>query len=223
MALDIPRLPSLNEQRRITDILDKADALRAKRREAIALLDALGQSIFNQMFIGDFRQTATLGEILKVSSGKFLPAKSMTEGGHYPVYGGNGITGFHDQYVVEEATLVIGRVGANCGAVHLTRPKSWITDNALRVKKLLPLVDEYLLFALRQADLNQYANVSGQPSISGASIYRVPVSVPAFELQQKFANRVAAVELLKTKHRLQLAELDNLFLSLQDRAFKGEL
>ncbi len=48
-GLELP-LPSLDEQRRIAAILDKADALRAKRREAIAKLDQLLQSVFLDMF-----------------------------------------------------------------------------------------------------------------------------------------------------------------------------
>ena len=43
-------LPPLPEQRRIAEILDKADALRAKRRAALAQLDTLTQSIFLDMF-----------------------------------------------------------------------------------------------------------------------------------------------------------------------------
>jgi len=48
-ALKIP-LPPLPEQRRIAEILDKADALRAKRRAALAQLDTLSQAIFHDMF-----------------------------------------------------------------------------------------------------------------------------------------------------------------------------
>jgi type I restriction enzyme S subunit len=44
------QLPALPEQRRIAEILDKADALRAKRRAALAQLDTLTQSIFLEMF-----------------------------------------------------------------------------------------------------------------------------------------------------------------------------
>jgi len=43
-------LPPLDEQRRIAAILDQADALRAKRRQVLAHLDALNQSIFHDMF-----------------------------------------------------------------------------------------------------------------------------------------------------------------------------
>jgi type I restriction enzyme S subunit len=48
-SLKLP-LPPLPEQRRIAEILDKADALRAKRRAALAQLDTLTQSIFLDMF-----------------------------------------------------------------------------------------------------------------------------------------------------------------------------
>jgi type I restriction enzyme S subunit len=49
LSLKLP-LPPLPEQRRIAEILDKADALRAKRRAALAQLDTLTQSIFLDMF-----------------------------------------------------------------------------------------------------------------------------------------------------------------------------
>ena len=59
--------------------------------------------------------------------------------GNIPVYGGNGITGYHSQANVFEETIVIGRVGYYCGSIHLTHSKAWVTDNAFitRYNKLL--------------------------------------------------------------------------------------
>jgi type I restriction enzyme, S subunit len=53
--LAIP-LPTLDEQRRIAAILDKADALRRKRKRAIELLDSLTQSIFLEMFVPPYSE-----------------------------------------------------------------------------------------------------------------------------------------------------------------------
>ena len=221
-------LPPLAEQKRIAGILDAADALRAKRRESLAQLDALIQATFLDMF-GDpvtnpkGLERTQLGDLLKVKSGEGLVAKDMDSTGRYPVYGGNGINGFHSEYRFDEPQIVLGRVGVYCGAVHLTSPQSWITDNALFVQKLFkPMNQEYLLAALREADLNQYANQAAQPLISGSRIYPVEVLLPPIEMQHRFAARVLAIKSLRMHMTAHSESLDDLFAALQARAFAGE-
>lgn len=70
-----------------------------------------------------------LGQILNIESGKGLTAKQMKPG-EIPVFGGNGITGYHNESLIEKETVVIGRVGFYCGSVHITPTKAWVTDNA---------------------------------------------------------------------------------------------
>src|SRR5690606_6567260 len=72
---------------------------------------------------------ATGGQLFSWSSGKFLPAKGQS-GGKVPVYGGNGVNGWHQTASVAYPTIVVGRVGAHCGNVHATSGPAWITDNA---------------------------------------------------------------------------------------------
>lgn len=225
--LRIP-VPKLAEQRRIAGILDQADTLRAKRRQILTHLDTLTQSIFHDMFghydINSGRsEILPLGDLISLKSGAFLPANAQ-EPGPYPVYGGNGVTGWHRQYLFEDPKVVIGRVGAYCGAVHLTPGPSWITDNALYVssiKRELSLV--YLRDALTAANLNQYASRSGQPLISGSRIKEVRLRVPSIDAQRRYEHRVNRIEAERTLVQRALDVDNELFASLQARAFKGEL
>ena len=54
-------------------------------------------------------------------------------GGDYPVFGGNGIAGMHNDFNLEGHNVIVGRVGALCGNVRLIKEKIWLTDNAFKI------------------------------------------------------------------------------------------
>ena len=220
-------LPPLDEQRRIAVILDKADALRQKRKRAVNLMNGLVQSIFLEMF-GDPTTnpkrlpTAALGDLLRVKSGNGLTAAQMDSSGSYVVYGGNGPNGTHSGFMFVEPQIVIGRVGVYCGAVHITEPNSWVTDNALYVSELKrPLDQTYLASALSMANLNRLAGRAAQPLISGGRIYPVEILLPDAEHQVAFARATAKVARLASE--LDVTPLTSLFSSLQRRLLLGEM
>jgi type I restriction enzyme M protein len=125
-----------------------------------------------------------LSKVVKLSSGSFLTAHDMVDG-PYPVFGGNGINGYHNKYNQENPTIVVGRVGAYCGSIHISEPKSWITDNALFVTDLMREVDlNYLAQIFKQLNFNQYAKVGGQPSISQRTITELKAPIPPIEVQR---------------------------------------
>ncbi|MBK9719506.1 MAG: N-6 DNA methylase [Saprospiraceae bacterium] len=135
-----------------------------------------------------------LENVFKLTSGKFLPKKNFVEG-DYLVYGGNGVTGNHNEFFVENETIVIGRVGEYCGAVHLTKSKCWVTDNCLMVTQYLMDIDQrYLLRILNEANLNQYAKVGGQPSLSQSSIYEIEILLPPLEIQQQIVAEIESYQ-----------------------------
>lgn len=222
-------LPPVAAQRRIAAILDNADALRTKRREALAQLDRLAQSMFVEMF-GDPTtnpkklEKVSLGDLIRVKSGNFLPASGMVTDGPYAVFGGNGVNGYHNEYMFDDRQIVIGRVGVYCGCVHTTPSRSWVTDNALYVSEHDSRVDfDFLAYSLKLANLNQYASQSAQPLISGSRIYPVEILVPPTEQQAEFIARVSATKKVGERFADSSNELDALFASLQLRAFGGEL
>ena len=151
-------------------------------------------------------EVVELGEIIKLSSGKGLTSANMIEG-PYPVYGGNGINGHHNEYFLEEPTIVIGRVGAYCGAVHITEPKSWITDNGLYVTSFLKEIElGYLSQLLTQLNLNRYAKVGGQPSISQKTVTELSIAVPSIETQRKIVAQIEKEQELVNANK-QLVEI----------------
>lgn len=192
LGVEIP-LPSLEEQRRISNLLDEADRLQRLRKEANEKAQRILPALFIEMF-GDPEtnpkgwDVQPLGELVRVKSGVFLPSKAMNSQGGFPVYGGNGVAGYHDQFMFEAPAIVIGRVGQACGAVHDTAPRSWVTDNALFVAESSPNLNHaYLLDALRTARLRRFAAHADLPSLSGARLAPVPLMVPPKELQRRYA------------------------------------
>jgi type I restriction enzyme S subunit len=222
-------LPPLPQQQKIANILDAADALRQKDKALLAKYDELTQALFLDMF-GDpvsnpNRWKCIKGaDIFKFSSGKFNPTKNLDESYTFPTYGGNGITGYSSEYLIDFDTIVIGRVGAYCGSVHKTKGKIWVTDNAIYIKdfkKDINLIFCYHTF--KKYRLNRFADFSGQPKITQKPLENLQFIYPPLTLQNQFAERVQVIEQQKAIAQKSLEKSEALFNSLLQKAFKGGL
>jgi type I restriction enzyme S subunit len=134
---------------------------------------------------------ARLGQIIKISSGDGLTAKNMAENGSIPVFGGNGINGYHDKQNINEPTLVIGRVGFYCGSVHLTPEKAWVTDNAFITDcSKSNIYKKFLYWLLKGTNLKERDSATAQPVISGKKVYPLVVGVPPLEEQPRIVKKL---------------------------------
>jgi type I restriction enzyme S subunit len=169
-----------------------------------------------------------LGELISMASGEGLTSSEMDDSFEYPVYGGGGLNGRYSRYLFEESRIAIGRVGARCGCVFITEPKSWITDNAMYLTKFSDRLDhKFLVHALSNLDLRQQANQAAQPVVSQKKINPMEIPVPPVPEQRRIveyldglAGQVAALARLQSETAFAL---DALLPSLLDKAFKGKL
>ena len=239
-SLTIP-LPPLAEQKRIAAILDAADALRTKRREALAQLDALLQSTFLTLF-GDpvtnpmGWEVKPLDDLCSFLSGYAWKASAFnSDQKGNPVIRiqnvGTQSTDFIfttenpiDRFWIKQGDLLLSLSGS-------FRLAAWDGPQALlnqRIVKLTPqksLSSSYFQAALSRhlgaiESMGRHALVN---NVALSDLKQVRLVVPPLPLQQKFAAIVESIERQKTTQRAHLAELDALFAALQHRAFRGEL
>lgn len=126
----------------------------------------------------------SLGNLISVTSGKSIKVNQLTSNGLYPVYGGNGIIGKCNNFLVGPNTIVIGRVGAKCGCVHKTTTNSFISDNALIVTlQTKQILVDYLIVALKSINFTNLISSTAQPLVSGKLIY--PIEIPIFSINRQ--------------------------------------
>ncbi len=240
-------LPSLPEQRRIAAILDKADALRAKRREALAQLDRLAQSIFVEMF-GDPTENPLnwackpLGSVVRTASGG-TPDRS-----HQAYYGGTipwVKSGELHRRMIRETeehitqaglesssaklmppgTVLVAMYGATVGAVSQLAISA-ATNQAICCMQPSPEVSASYLIAFLEhykPSLLKRRVGGAQPNLSQDSLRSIPLPIPSLEAQVEFERRIDAIHKLEEIHLQSSGEMENLLGSLQHRAFLGQL
>ncbi|CVP92350.1 type I restriction-modification enzyme 1, S subunit [Streptococcus pneumoniae] len=143
-------LLGIEEQENIICILNTIKMLITKRKFQLDELNLLVKSRFNEMFgdpLNNNKKFAvkTGQQCFKFSSGKFLDKHDRVFEG-YPAYGGNGIAWKSRKYLIDNPTIIIGRVGAYCGNVRTTHGKVWISDNAIYIYKNLRIPISILYF-----------------------------------------------------------------------------
>ena len=225
---------------KIEELFSELDKGIAELKTAQQQLKTYRQSVLKSAFEGKLTndnvkegelpegwKLKNLGEIFKVSSGKGIKINQL-KGGDYCVYGGNGLNGYHSEYFIEESVLIIGRVGVKCGVTHITKPKGWVSDNALIVKPIIEDFDiKFFKLRLEFENLNKLSVSTAQPVISGNSIYSVQVFLPKLEEQyrivQEIESRLSVADKMEQSIQESLQKAEALRQSILKKAFCGEL
>jgi type I restriction enzyme S subunit len=245
-------LPSLEKQRRIAAILDKADALRTKRREALTQLDRLAQAILVEMF-GDpienprgfpvKKLIELVDPVRPISYGILMPGPDVEAGVKYVRVvdmknGGIELSGIrrttpeiskaYKRSLLKSGDLLMsirGHVG-RMAIIPEELDEANITQDSARLA-IIGASSLYVRECLRSAGFQRWmAKHTKGVAVRGINLGDVklmPIPVPPQPAQDEFAERVRAAERVQEQSAVALAEADALFAALRHRAFEGAL
>jgi type I restriction enzyme S subunit len=243
-------LPPLEEQRRIAAILESADAIRTKRKAAIAKLDELAQSIFLDMFGDPVKNekgwdVKIFNELCESRLGKMLDEKKQIALSKYKYLRNTNVQWFQiDQNEVAEIGLsdsekeilalkkgdILMCEGGEPGrcAIWEHQEEMYYQKALHRIRVIDKKIDQqyfvYLFWLLAHRNgLKDYISVSTIAHLPGEKLKAMKIPVPPYELQKSFCNKILELNVLRRKTQMILSREEQLFSSLQQRAFSGEL
>lgn len=225
-SLKIP-LPPLDEQKRIAAILDKADAIRRKRQQAINLADDFLRSVFLDMF-GDPMvnpmgwKVEPWGSVLSIINGKNQKAVLCPDG-EYPIMGSGGEMGRANDYLSPENSIIIGRKG-NINKPILVKERYWNVDTAFGlVPDREQISHNYLYWFCVFFNFERLNKTVTIPSLTKADLLEVKIPVPSIEKQKLFDDIVNKLNSMKVNYECAESAGIDAFNSLSQKAFSGQL
>ena len=243
-------LPPRDVQKKIVEVLDKAQELIDKRKEQIDALDELVKSRFIEMF-GDpvinqkQWKKEELGKVCDVRDGTHDSPQYVSDG--YPLITSknisNGVINFEDvnfiskedlesinrRSKVDNGDIIMPMIGTIGNPVIVNTSKDFAIKNVALIKfNEKTLVTNIFIKSLLESHyfevaISQNKRGGTQKFIALGDIRKLNVILPPIELQNQFADFANQVDKLKSQMETSLKELEDNFNSLMQKAFKGEL
>jgi type I restriction enzyme S subunit len=240
--IEVP-LPALAEQRRVAEILDKADALQAKRVATLALLGSLTQSIFLDMF-GDPStnlrgwRRACLRDLGRITTGGTPPSgKAGMFGGAIPFVTPGDLESDEpakrtvtEEGAAEAATVgpdatLVCCIGATIGKIGKTTERTAFNQqiNAVEWDEMVTGDYGFMVLRLFKPTIIGWGASTTLPILKKSTFERIEIPVPPMDRQLVFSGVIRRLEQLRGSSRDALRTTGEFFHSLQSRAFRGEL
>lgn len=179
----------INEQNKIAKILSLLDDRISTQNKIIEKLETLIKGLRVHLTQKTDGYIVYLSEIAKIYQPQTISLSGFTEEG-YLVYGANGIIGKYREYNHRTEQICITCRGNTCGMVNYTKPKSWITGNAMIVNTddyQDKICKRYLYHYLSTYNFNSIISGSGQPQIVRSPLEKLKVKLPAILKQKQIA------------------------------------
>ena len=207
-------VPPKDEQDEIVHYIkaqeEKINLFIQKKQRFIELLKEQRQSVVEEVIKNgtnpqvEFKETGIswLGKIPKhwricrlkdcgtYKSGDNITSEQIESIGEYPVYGGNGLRGYFDNYTHDGDFALIGWQGAFCGNINYAHGKFWASEHAVVVTLNQGIELYWFGETLKVMNLNQYSQSAAQPGISVDRIRALHMPLPPIEEQKQIVSHI---------------------------------
>lgn len=151
-------------------------------------------------------EETVLADIVRFTSGKpIIPGSE----GKYKAFGSNGVIGASPEARHRQG-IIIGRVGAHCGSVAVSREPFWASDNTIVVEPALVEDLDYLYYLLSSANLNRLAGGSAQPLVTQRDLKVLRFQIPEPKLRHQIGELLKAFDDLIENNRRRVAVLEEM-------------
>lgn len=146
----------------------------------------------------------TIGEIVSFEYGKGLVQTKRDSSGKIPVFGSNGIVGYHSDPLVDQPCLIVGRKGT-AGAVHISESPCWPIDTTYFVIPPGNVNLHFLYYTFQHLNLVSLNRSTAVPGLNRNDAYALSIPLPPLSEQERIVARIeelftqldAGVEALK--------------------------
>jgi type I restriction enzyme S subunit len=211
-GVEIPT-PSSHEQQKIADCLSSLDELIAAQDSKVDALKTHKRGLMQQLFpregetqprlrFPEFRDAEvweenTLGAMCDLYQPVTLSSSALSMSGEHLVYGANGVIGTHNEYNHHESEIAVTCRGATCGEVTITKPRSWITGNAMVVKpRTKKLSKDFIFQYFKNHGLKSVVSGSAQPQITRTGFAPLVIFYPRSDEQDHIASFLSSLDTL---------------------------
>ena len=207
------RLPTLEIQKRIADILSAYDDLIENNQKQIKLLEEAAQRLYKEWFV-DLRfpghentkivdgvpegwSRTNINEILTFHRGYDLTKNEM-KAGRYPVVGSTTVIGYHNEFKIKGPGIVTGRSGS-LGKYQFIWDNFWPHNTSLYISDYKDHNIFFVYSLLQTVDFASLNNGGAIPTLNRNVLSNIEVIEPTDELQEMFA-KIAEAQYRKIRN-----------------------
>ena len=221
LSIPIP-VPSTEEQKAICSLLDKLNRVIEAKKEQLKELDKLAQAIFYDMFGDPITNNkgwnvAKVIDVVKLQRGYDLPVQDRHSEGNIPIYGANGIVGYHTEAKAQYG-IITGRSGS-IGDVYMSKIPFWPLNTSLFSVDTHDNDIVFLMYLIRNYDLIRFKQGAGVPTLNRNSFHQNDIIDVPLHFQQAFAEKVEAIERQKELINQSIKDVQTLFDAKMDYYF----